>query len=332
MRLLKPLTILLLPLLLLISCSKQLNVNDQWKEIMVVYGLLNPNDSIQYIKITKAYLGPGNALDYASIYDSSNFSHKLQAYLEELDGQTLVKTILLDTTMITDKDSGLFYFPDQLMYYTTEKLNQNHDYKLVVTDTISGIEVSSETGLIHEFAIQKPNAPPARATFEVGRLVPTQWTSAVNGKRYQLLIRFNYWEVEVADPSVKSKHYVDWLIFNDLKSKDLAGGEEMSYEFYGDGFYQNIHNKVAYDPSVTRVPDSVEYIFTVGGNELNNYMDVTDPSNTIVQEKPAYSNIINGIGLFSSRTDNTQFTPRKLRLSDKSLDYLFTGPLTDSLF
>ena len=39
------------------SCKKDLNINDEWKEITVVYGLLNVNDSIHYVKITKAFLG-----------------------------------------------------------------------------------------------------------------------------------------------------------------------------------------------------------------------------------------------------------------------------------
>ena len=87
-----------------------------------------------------------------------------------------------------------------------------------------------------------------------------------------------------------------------------------------------------YDPNVIRVPDSVEYIFTVASEELSNYIEVTNPSNTIVQEKPIYTNISNGIGIFSSRTDNTIFSPRKLRLSDRTYDSLVDGTVTGNLF
>ena len=114
----RSLLLLLIPVSLFFSCSKDLNINDDWKEIMVVYGLLNPNDSVHYVKITKAFLGPGNALQYATIPDSSNFGGKIRVRLDEYDGTTLIGSTFLDTTMITNKDTGIFYFPDQLIYYT----------------------------------------------------------------------------------------------------------------------------------------------------------------------------------------------------------------------
>jgi len=43
----------------LYSCNKTLNVNADWREITVVYGLLSQNEDTTYIKITKAFLGEG---------------------------------------------------------------------------------------------------------------------------------------------------------------------------------------------------------------------------------------------------------------------------------
>jgi len=40
---------------------------------------------------------------------------------------------------------------------------------------------------------------------------------------------------------------------------------------------------------------------TVGTQELQTYINVNQPYSSIVQERPSYSNINNGIGLFSSR-------------------------------
>jgi hypothetical protein len=48
----------------------------------------------------------------------------------------------------------------------------------------------------------------------------------------------------------------------------------------------------------------VDYIFSVASDDLNTYMDVTEPSQSIIQERPSFSNIYNGIGLFASRYIN----------------------------
>lgn len=322
---------LLLPLVMLFSCSKDLNINDDWQEIMVVYGLLDANDTVHYIKITKAYLGPGNALQYAQIPDSSNFAGKLRVHLNEYNGENLVSSMLLDTTTIFNKDSGLFYFPNQLLYVLHGTLNRDHQYRLSIVDTITGMEVTSFTDLVGEFSIKTPNSF-AKANFVQGALTDVEWKSAEYGRRYQLNIRFNYFEYTTGDTSTRVKKSVDWMVFNDIKSVNLDGNQEMFNSFYGDGFYYAIKAKVPEDPSLTRIPDSVEFIFTVASEELSNYIEVTDPSNTIVQEKPIYTNVTNGIGLFSSRTNNLGFNPRKLRLSDRSYDSLVDGTVTGNLF
>ena len=67
---------------------------------------------------------------------------------------------------------------------------------------------------------------------------------------------------------------------------------------------------------VSRLVNRVEFLFSVAGDELNTYMEVNEPSSGIVQDKPDYTNIENGIGLFSCRFVRTTETPQvKMRLS-----------------
>lgn len=327
-------SIISLSLLLFLSCSKDVNINDDWTEIMVVYGLLDPNDSVQYIKVTKAFLGPGNALQYAQIPDSSNMAGRLRVNMDEYDGGSLINSMTLDTAMIANKDSGIFYFPQQLVYVARGPLNVDHQYRISILDTVTGVEVKSSTYLVHGFNIKSPNSF-SKASFVQGSLTTAEWTSAKYGKRYQLNIRFSYWEINKLDTANRVKKTVNWMVFNDLKSKTILGGDQMENSFYGDGFFFAIKAQVPpkTDPNIERRPiDSVEFIFTVASEELSNYIEVTDPSNTIVQEKPIYTNIENGIGLFSSRTDNTVFNPRKLLLSDRTKDSLNNGTITGNLW
>ncbi len=49
------------------ACSTKLDVTGNYKETMVVYGLLDQSQPKQYIKVNKAFLGEGNAFSYAQV-------------------------------------------------------------------------------------------------------------------------------------------------------------------------------------------------------------------------------------------------------------------------
>jgi hypothetical protein len=326
-------TLVFLPLLY--ACNKELNVNADWKEITVVYGLLNQNDSVHDLKITKAFLGPGNALDFAKIPDSNNFPNKLNVWMEEWADKDSIRTFVFDTITDTTKLAGdsIFYYPDQLIYQTAGILDVDHTYKLFIRNGQTGTEITSQTGLIHPFSIDKPQGSPAKASFIPGKLSPVQWNSAKNGRRYQLVIRFHYLEYPKGDTSQANKKdmYLDWLVFSKIQSLDLQGGTKMDYNISGDAFYIVLGGKIPVDPAVSRTARDVEYIFSVASDDLNTYMEVTEPSNTVVQERPAFTNITNGIGLFASRYDNRKDNPRLLQISQVTLDELKVNENTKDL-
>ncbi len=116
---------LLTLVMLLNACSTDVDLYADYKNITVVYGLLDSDKDTNYVKINKAFLGPGNALEIAMIEDSCNYPYKLDAKIVEYrataGGNNFQKTreLVLDTMTIHNKDTeGFFYAPDQLVYYT----------------------------------------------------------------------------------------------------------------------------------------------------------------------------------------------------------------------
>jgi hypothetical protein len=320
------------------SCKDDLEVNADWKDITVVYGILDQNDTIHYLKITKAFLGPGDALSFARIQDSSNYKQKLDVRIEGWEitskyDSSLKQTILFDTVTITNKQPGdtVFYYPDQLVYKSVgnSPLNSNYVYKLFIYETNTGKEITAQTSLVQKIGtIQKPQPAPAKASFITGMKSQAVWTSAEGGKRYQYVARFYYLETKISDSSQTTK-YVDWVIFNDLRTETTEGGVEMQYSYPNDVFYVVLGNKIPVDNTVRRTAYKMEYIFTVAADDLNTYMEVTEPSYTIVQEKPPFTNITNGIGLFSSRHDNTKEHPIvQTTFSEQTLNELKVNPNT----
>ena len=299
-----PLFLLLIPAFF--SCNKDLNVDAKWKDITVVYGLLDQSDDTTFIKITKAFLGPGDAMQFAKIPDSSTYPDKLDVRLNEYNGADSLASYPCDTITIHNKKKGdsVFYYPDQLMYYSLVKLNENYSYKLIIKNKKTGKEVTSEkTELVHDFTI---SVPQVTASFVPGKLFQVKWNPAKNGKRYQLMVRFYYLEYLTSDPLNKQMKSIDWIVFNNLKTLD--GQSTLPYDLYlsGDGFYSAVGGSIKIDPELTRVAHHCDFVFSVAASSLNTYMEVTEPSLSIVQEKPAYTNILNGIGLFSARYMNSQ--------------------------
>ena len=311
------LLILASALLSMASCKKTLNVNAAWKDVTVVYGLLDQTEPIHYVKISKAFLGPGDALQFAQISDSSNYD-TLNVYLEEYNSTILLRTIALRDTMIMNKDSGIFYFPVQKVYYSNARLNTGLTYHLVIKVIKNGVarkEVEGYATLIGDVDVSIPMSV-AKASFLSGKTTEVKWTSATGGIRNQVNIRIRYAETIIGAPNSTVIKSLDWLALTDIKSLNDKGGQTMDYFINGDGFFifmgAQLKSDTVNGQPVTRALRNCDFIITVGSEDLSTYMDVTAPSMTIIQERPAFTDIINGIGLFSARTvksvDSLQFS------------------------
>ena len=119
------------------ACSTDVDLYADYKEVPVVYGLLDARADTNYIKITRTFYAQGDAYTSAANPDSSNYPGKLDVRLVEYLNRDSIREIILDTITIHNKEQGLFYAPDQKLYYTTEPLNLNsnsehYSYRLKV--------------------------------------------------------------------------------------------------------------------------------------------------------------------------------------------------------
>ena len=327
MRPLKVLILLIAATTILHSCKKEIELNSEWKDVTIVYSILNQIDSAHYIKVTKAFLGPGNALQYAQIADSSNYPYKMEVSLEAWNATNIVALYKFDTTTIINKDSGQFYFPNQMIYVNDSILDPAYDYKLVIRNPETQKEILSQTVLVRDFTVDKPFYYQA-ISYDPGKNNKVEWISAEGGRLYQVIVRFYYLETSIQNPSQSVEKYVDWEIIPGRTSKNDLGGEDIVVSYSNDGFYSLLNSKLTVDPDLQRVSRNLQYYFIVAAEDLHTYIEVSKPSNSIVQEKPAYSNIDNGIGLFSSRFVKVVDS---IRLSQRTKDELKVNPQTKDL-
>jgi hypothetical protein len=323
------------------GCSTDLDVTGDYKETMVVYGLLDQSQPKQYIKVNKAFLGKGNALLFAKIKDSVQFANTLDVRLKRVsDG----KEYVLSPDNSIQKNEGIFYSENQAnAIYSfnstgSNALNPNSAYTLSIVNKENGNAISATTSLINDFQITKPFSSTNSTSFiftptnESTRLF-VEWGSSKNARLFQLIVRLNY-EDYTDQNGVKDtlKQYLDW-VFPVHTSSGSAGNETMSNDFSRVEYLAYIgSNLKAYDGLVARKAVNIHLIVVAGGEELNTFIEVNKPSNGLVQDKPIYTNIDNGYGIFSSRYYKQPFI---LTLTNptpgKELDSLACGRFTKKL-
>jgi len=317
----------------LFSCKNTLEVNAPWKETTVVYGLLNASDSVQYIKINKAFLGNGNELAYAKVADSINYGNQLSATLQEYNSGSLVSSVTLIRDETLPKDTGIFANVPNVLFRTPLPPNQyminpSSTYLLTIKNGETGNTVTGSTAIVNTFSPDAPNAN--NTTFSwipsnVSRHI--KWFPSIGGIVYNLVIRIHYDE-KLPSASSYSPQTLDWS-FGNLVGTDTTGtGAELDQDVIGTQFYQFMATMIQPITGVNRRFDSLDFIWTVGAQDLYTYIQVYQPSIGIVQEKPTFTNLTGGIGIFSSR--NT-FTLHGIGLSVNSLDTLWYGPITGNL-
>lgn len=303
--------LLLAGILIFNRCSNDVDLYADYKEITIVYGVLDYSDDTAWIKITKAFTGPGNALEMAKNPDSSNFPYKLDVKIQgRRNGQDLIP-VVFDTLTIHDKRAGdsIFYYPNQLMYYAKAELDEEAEYKLEIINREELI--NSETKLVNSFSVTSPKN---RINFTTDGAI--EWNSARNGKRYEVYYVFNYSEL-LPGSSDTTYHKVLYSLGTET-SKTIDGGEGMEQGYSGDLFYSRLDNELSKTENIKRWTGDVELIVSGGSLVMHNYLEINSATSSILQEVPVYSNIQNGTGIFASRHTSNRF----VQLSNRSLEML----------
>lgn len=316
--------------ILLSACSTDFEVTGDWKETMVVYGLLDQSQAKQYIKINKAFLGEGNAFEYAEVKDSVQYARALNVTLQRIRGGNVVATYNLTPDNTIPKDPGIFYAPDQAnAIYSfpstgTNALNDDSQYKLIVRNSDTGVEVTSQTSLVKDFGLLSSPSPVSH-TFSLisagndNYKFPIKFNSGQNARIYQVFVRFHFTDSTASGVVPDS---LDWN-FAEQTTASLAGGEVMDFGFVGQDFMKFVGNSLSDDPNIySRTPGKLDIYVIAASDELNTFIEVNKPSTSIVQDKPEYTNITNGLGLFAARYFKA---PVSNPLSSATLDTLSGG-------
>lgn len=261
-----------------------------------------------------------------------------------------------------------FFGPSQRLYKLDENVDAEKEYEITLKkrpnsisiggmtianmDTVTPI-ADATTPLIDlsSFTWNTPNQN-SSPTNPIGRKMDLFNTSGLfrdytvrfdvadRARQYELWLRFHYREVV---NGVETEKFIEWR----ATTFELEpGSDSWQVQLAAEGIFSRIGSELTPDGSIIRfiglpngapgdpfpndnVSHDFDFFFRMGGDELYEYIEINSPSNSgALQDKPVYSNVNNGLGVFSSRTEAEY---RGLYLSNTAEQQLVDGEYTQGL-
>lgn len=292
------------------SCKTDFEINAPYDDIPVIFAALDQTLDTQFVKINKTYLGDGNNTLYANINDSILFPN-LSATVDEIKNGATINSYFLNEKWVKGIEPGLFNTDSQKVYYFVPNggLDSSATYKLTVNIDEGRKTATASTNLVEAFSFSQQFRQQlfVGVGFKNGNgdysNTLIKWSTAKGALLYESGLRL-YFDEYYTDGSVKTKN-IYWS-FGVSEALSANGGDDLSKEIQGDGFYKFIQANLK-DVDLAninkRVVTKIVFNVAAAGEDLSTYINVNLPSNSIVTERPNFSNVEGGLGVFSSRTN-----------------------------
>ncbi len=335
------------------SCSNEVEVIGIWKDIPVVYGVIDATQDTNYIRIERAYLPPNKsallvAKNPDSIYfDPADIEVKMYriAGLDTTPWITPLVRVDLATEGIT-RDSGIFAnspaYAYRLIGHTYGKYHlvihnkkTNHTFEA----TTEGVN-SNQFYMIMSPTYYPNSRPLAWVRMKGGeyqfqpylfQVTPNNFASI-----YDIGVKFYYKEYQidgsgaVVPGSMQSK-VLDWKAY-----KSYIPESRFTLTITGEAFFNALKSNLSdlSNSSTRRCGGYVEIYIDGASQSFADYISALNANKGNVgglYPAEPYSNITGGYGVFASSTRLLGHTYPLMQLTATTFDYLANGDLTQNL-
>lgn len=249
-------------------------------------------------------------------------------------GNGAKREIVLTETVVATQ--GGVFNNNQRIWQTTDKLFNNGYYKLTIKNVNTGAEFTSKTIVVDSvktagnpqpmpilYLPNNPTAYPMHGNYPANPISldrpkyinydvltveqQIKFRSVANAKLYRVIMRFHYIDSLIGGGAINN--FVDYN-FNTIKSRTLNGNEFFEkgtgeyIGFLANDFYTNVASEIAKKSNSSNLKNRrshyMEYIVYAGSENLSDFLQVNAPSTTIAQDKPFFTNITGGIGVFGA--------------------------------
>jgi len=321
---------LLSAVLFTISCSNDFEVAAPWKDIPVVYGLLDIQAPAHYIRVEKAFLDPNaSALDLARIADSLYYDN-VTVQLERVSNGQVFNLVKVDGNLEgLQREDGVFATAPNWLYKIDSaaiSLVAGETIRLKVDRGDDLPTVTAQTVVLDQGRIRTPDPNTgARFNFDYNLDTKLSWSGDPAAKIYDAKLYIRYAEISNGEVVEKT---LEWQWARGIRNENNAA--EIIVLKQGREFYEVLKNNIPVQSGVSRIFQGIDVEIISGGAELERYVNVSLANTGITgsQEIPTYTNLSEGRGVFSSIN---YLVSNNLLLTQRSRDSLENGFLTKDL-
>ncbi|NUO00064.1 MAG: hypothetical protein HUU01_05555 [Saprospiraceae bacterium] len=316
------------------ACSTDFELEAEWRDIPIVYGMLTFSDTAHYIRLEKAFLPDGgDARDVAQIADSLYYGDHVSVQLQNLRTGNTVTLQKVDGALEGyPREDGPFATQPNYLYKVKAGpagILPGDGMKLIINRGDNLPEVTAETKMLEAITLPT-NGPVSPIRFgPYGNSTTLRWFAGPSAKVFDLRLIIHYRESNAAPPQDFESKELEWVLTQELERPNPTG-EQQSYAINNEALYIFIKNSLPVDPNAIRVLDFIDFKVSAAGQELVDLLDIIriNAGITSSQSIPKYTNISEGLGIFSSRVSALR---PNLTLDGVALDTLRLGIHTKNL-
>lgn len=320
--------------LALFSCRDEFSLEGPYVDIPVVYGYLDADNDRHFIRVQKAFLeAGGDAADVAGIPDSLYYAADAATVI--LENTTTGASTELERVDGNDfgisRDEGIFARSPNILYTVRDAdlpLRAGDQVRVIVQRPGEPNAVAN-TVLLREMNIVRPGD--MVRIDDYNRPVLFSWGTEANAAIYDVTILFNIRELFPSDPSRNRDRQLSWSVDPSF----VPGGDQFSttsvrFDIGPESFYRFIgENLEEIDGVVRRFTDFDVQVSAAGEEVLaRRTLENANTGVTSSQAVPRYTNVSNGLGVFTSSTTSIK---EGILLDDSSQDSLRNGFYTRNL-
>ncbi len=327
------LLVTLLPGFLFIACSTDFEIEADWKDVPVVYGLLSLQDTAHYIRVEKAFLeSGGDATKIAQIADSLYYDAKVQVQLQRVsNGQIFTLQRVDGAAEGYPRQDGPFASVPNILYKMPAaaiQLKANEQIKLIINRGETQEFVTAQTTVLGAI-LPRETVPPSPINMGYDRNISFGWDASSAARIFDLRMVLRYRESAPGNPSQLENKILTWVLVEDLERPD-ASSDRVTYSIKGEAFYKFLQANLTSVSDRIRIFDSMDLIITGAGQEVIEQLRISEANTGVTssQTVPIYTNLSEGRGIFSSKSTGTRLG---LTVNSASLDSLRNGIYTREL-
>jgi hypothetical protein len=285
------------------ACENEVDLTADWKDIPVVYALINNADTAHYIRVEKAFLDQNGSAFAAAQEVDSVYYDQITVTLTNLSTGAAADFVRVDGNLEGyPREDGVFATTPNYLYKLDGgaiDLEGENEMRLELNRGDELDPVTAEAVVLQEINPLTPKNPGDKVDFPTDRDVSFRWIAGDEAKVFDLTLLIHYFERPINNPDEVEDKTLEWRFAKGIRP---TGNSSILEKIDGNSFYQFLGERIPVDPTLERGIVTLDLTITAGGEAIDQYLKIASANLGITssQDIPIYTNMSEGRGIFSS--------------------------------